>query len=170
MPYFDFLSVWLILTRCVSYQRVVDCVCCVLISLFCAQAVFLKDLPITDVGSEIETQISGWVECTGHITSRDIGHQSSYLDMSYPLRVGYAEALSTVTPMYVYACVHISKILPLWTREGFRLIIHFSVNSWGGRIKSISKCWLLRRINEAMWRKGKGWETRERKRTGKKQR
>lgn len=40
MPYFDFLSGRLILTQCVSYQGLVDCVCWALISLSSAQPLF----------------------------------------------------------------------------------------------------------------------------------
>lgn len=40
MPYFDFLSERLILTQCVSYQGVLDCVCWALISLSSAQPLF----------------------------------------------------------------------------------------------------------------------------------
>lgn len=49
LPYFDLLSVRLILTQWVFYQGLFDCVWCVFISLFGVGAVFLKNQMVTDV-------------------------------------------------------------------------------------------------------------------------
>lgn len=49
LPYFDLLSVRLILTQWVFYQGLFDCVWCVFISLLGVGAVFLKNQMVTDV-------------------------------------------------------------------------------------------------------------------------
>lgn len=49
LPYFDLLSVRLILTQWVFYQGLFDCVWCVFISLLGVGAVFLRNQMVTDV-------------------------------------------------------------------------------------------------------------------------